>query len=178
MNRLFVALRPPAPVRRRLLAAMGGVSGAHWQDDDQLHVTLRYIGPVDARTADDVVAALEGVTGPPPTMAVRGVGRFETGDYPRAIWAGLAPGEPLAALHRKIDRALVRIGLAPERRAYLPHITLARLRRGAGGVDRFIAQRANLSTDPFTCDRFSLYESHLSSGGATYIPVAHYPLSD
>ena len=44
MHRLFVALRPPRATREQLLDAMGGVPGARWQSDDQLHLTLRFIG--------------------------------------------------------------------------------------------------------------------------------------
>ena len=51
MHRLFVALRPPAVVRQQLLAAMQGVPGARWQDDDQLHLTVRFVGDVDRHQA-------------------------------------------------------------------------------------------------------------------------------
>ncbi|WP_420145100.1 2'-5' RNA ligase family protein, partial [Sphingobium sp.] len=44
MHRLFVAIRPPADQRANLLSLMGGVEGARWQSDDQLHITLRFIG--------------------------------------------------------------------------------------------------------------------------------------
>mgnify|MGYP001113377463 CR=1 FL=1 len=57
-HRLFVALRPPRPIRARLIAAMHGISGARWQDDDQLHLTLRFIGEVDRHRAEDIAAAL------------------------------------------------------------------------------------------------------------------------
>ena len=65
MHRLFVALRPPPAIRARLLAAMGGVPGARWQDDDQLHLTLRFIGEVDRPVAEDIAAALGTIHAPP-----------------------------------------------------------------------------------------------------------------
>src|SRR3546814_10503522 len=58
MHRLFVAIRPPAAIRKALLSIMGGVEGARWQSDDQLHLTLRFIGEVDRHRADDIAAAL------------------------------------------------------------------------------------------------------------------------
>ena len=61
MHRLFVAIRPPAEIRRALTALMGGVAGARWQDDDQLHLTLRFIGEVDHHRAEDIAAALGGL---------------------------------------------------------------------------------------------------------------------
>ncbi|WP_326525201.1 RNA 2',3'-cyclic phosphodiesterase [Sphingomonas sp.] len=177
MHRLFVALRPPADVRARLIAAMGGIAGARWQDDAQLHITLRYIGPVASHLAEDIAAALEGLHAPPVTLAIEGVGRFDSGPWPNAVWAGVTPRDAIAALHRKIDHALVRAGLEPEGRAYLPHVTLARLGRDAAGVDRFLADQAMLASSAFTLDHFLLYESHLGSGGASYEPVARFRLS-
>jgi len=53
MHRLFVAIRPPAAIRAILLGAMGGISGARWQSEDQLHLTLRFIGEVDRHRAGE-----------------------------------------------------------------------------------------------------------------------------
>ena len=68
-------------------------------------------------------------------------------------------------------------GLPPEGRAYLPHVTIARLGRNAAGLDRFLADQAMLATEPFTLDHFLLYESRLGHGGARYEAVARYPLA-
>ncbi len=106
--RLFIALRPPPPVRARLLDTMEGVGFARWQGDDQLHVTLRFIGEVERPQAEDIAAALDGVRAPAFEVRVAGVGRFSD-----TLWAGLSPAEPLAALHRKVDHACVRAGLGP-----------------------------------------------------------------
>lgn len=160
-----------------LLDAMGGIARARWQDDEQLHLTLRYVGEVERSVAEDVAAALGTVHAAAITLSIAGVGAFDGGGRPGgAVWAGVAPREPLAALHRKVDAALVRAGLPPERRAYLPHITLARLSRGAGSPERFLAEQAMLASAPFTLGHILLYESHLSAGGATYEAVARYPL--
>jgi RNA 2',3'-cyclic 3'-phosphodiesterase len=178
MHRLFVGIRPPLAIRQQLEALMGGVPGARWQDDAQLHITLRFIGEVERPQAEDVALALSALRFPALDVALAGVGQFDTRGRPNALWAGLRPHEALAQLHRKIDQALVRIGLAPEGRAYLPHITLARLNAGAGTTDRFLAEHAGLSSPLFTISQFLLYESHLGHGGARYEAVARYPLQD
>ena len=59
MHRLFVAIRPPETVRERLLDLMEGMPGMRWQDDGQLHLTLRFIGEVDRPVAEDLSAALQ-----------------------------------------------------------------------------------------------------------------------
>ena len=180
MHRLFVALRPPAPIRDLLADSMDGVPAARWQDDEQLHLTLRYIGEVDRRVAEDAAEALSVIAAPAPEVAIAGVGRFEHKGCTEALWAGLTPYDPLAALHRKVDRALVTAGLAPERRAYLPHVTLARLSRGGGGeveVAAWLARNAALASAPVTMGEMILYESRLGRAGASYTPVAEFPLT-
>ena len=112
MHRLFVAFRPPPGIRALLAAAMGDVPHARWQDDEQLHLTLRFIGEVDRPQAEDVAAALGRVRSEAPTIAIAGVGRFEKGGRTDAIWAGVTPFQPLAEIHARVDRALVQAGVA------------------------------------------------------------------
>jgi 2'-5' RNA ligase len=155
---------------------MGGVAGARWQSEDQLHLTLRFIGEIDRHGARDVDAALSGVHHPRFDIALSGVGTFDRRGDPVALWAGVAPHEPLKALHNKIDQALARAGLEPERRAYTPHLTLARLPRGSGSVRGFVEASGGLTSAPFAVDEFSLFESRLTPEGAVYTRVARYSL--
>lgn len=176
MHRLFVAFALPAAIRTRLIAMMGGIPGARWQDDAQLHLTLRFIGSVDRHAAEEIALALSRVHAPPIEIALSGVGQFETRGRPNAVWAGVSPHDDLAALHRKIDQALVRAGQEPERRAYLPHITLARINAASGAADRFLEAQAGLGSPPFTLEHFALFESHLGGEGASYHIVERYRL--
>jgi 2'-5' RNA ligase len=179
MHRLFVALRPPPDIRDALADLMDGVPGARWQDDEQLHLTLRFIGAVDRPVAEDVAAALAAIQAPAPMVALNGVGRFDHRGRTESLWAGVAPHDALAALHRKVDQAIVRAGLEPERRAYLPHLTVARLPRGAQAeieVEAWLARHAGLTSAPFTLSHLILYESHLGRAGASYEPIARWPL--
>lgn len=178
MIRLFVALRPPPPIRALLAATMEGVLGARWQDDDQFHLTLRFIGEVERPLAEDIAAALGQIHADAPVVALSGVGRFERRGATTALWAGVTPHDALSTLHRKVDQACIRAGLAPEHRAYLPHMTLARLARGAAGPDaeRWIAAQAGLASAPFALSHLVLYESLLTRDGARYEPVVRWPL--
>lgn len=175
MHRLFVAIRPPAPIRQLLLAAMGGISGARWQTDEQLHLTLRFIGEIDRHGRRDVAAALGSIHQQRFEIALKGTGVFEKA-YPEAVWAGLAPHEPLKRLHKKVDQALSKVGIPPDKRAYLPHITLARLRRSSGPVGGFIERSGGLVSPPFTADWFGLFESALTPEGAVYVEIERYRL--
>ena len=175
MHRLFVALKPPPTMRDALLAVMGGVAHARWQTGDQLHLTLRFIGEVDRHQAEDIAAALGAVHHPAATLALEGIGQFDRKGRTDALWVGISPQEPVKLLHNKIDRALQRVGVAPETRAFLPHITIARFGRNAGDIGRFLE---SASVPPVTSafNEFCLYESSLGSEGPIYSIIARYPL--
>lgn len=177
MHRLFVAVRPPAAIRSLLLAAMGGISGARWQNEDQLHLTLRFIGDVDRHLAGDIHAALGAIHQAPFEIALNGIGAFERRGQADTMWAGVTPHEPLRLLHNKIDAALLRVGVAPDQRAFLPHITLARLKRSSGPVGNLLENSGGLTSPPFSVEAFALFESDLTPDGAVYSIVERYRLS-
>ena len=176
MTRLFIAIRPPPPIRALLLGAMGGVAGARWQRDDQLHLTLRFIGEVDRHGRDDLDAALAAIRHPAFDIAVQGLGTFDHRGRIDTLWAGVAPHAPLRILHNKVDQAVLRAGIPPDRRQFAPHITLARLNRSSGPVDAMLRMRGDLSSPVFRVDQFRLYESVLTPDGAHYAPLALYSL--
>lgn len=176
MHRLFVALRPPPVLRRQLLDTMGGVPGARWQDEDQLHLTLHFVGEVERPRAEDIAAGLDRVREPCPVVRLAGVGTFDRKGRVHTLWAGIAHDAGLHALQRRIERALVLAGAMPETRAFHPHVTLARLGRDAGPIEPFLRRHAGLASAAFQCDAFILFESSLGSAGATYSAVARYPL--
>lgn len=176
MHRLFVAVRPPREIRERLLSMMGGIQNARWQDDDQLHLTLRFIGEVERHLAEDIAAAIGSVHHKPFEIGLAGVGSFVKRGK-GALWAGVEPADELKRLHKKIDQACLRVGIAPDNRAYHPHITLARLGRSAGPADPFIARWSTLSSPPFLVESICLYESRLGSEGAMYTIVERYHLA-
>lgn len=176
MHRLFVAIRPPEAIRDLLIDAMDDDADFRWQTDDQLHLTLKFIGEVDRPVADDLADALGRIRSPSFDLRVAGVGRFEQRGA-GALWAGVEPREPVAALAAKIDRASLAAGIDPERRAFHPHITLARWkgRRSREAAD-FLERRRGLGSDPFAVRTFALFESRLSRHGAHYEAVADYAL--
>ena len=173
MHRLFVAIRPPEEVRQTLLGLMGGLSDLRWQSDNQLHLTLRFIGEVERPVADDVAAELCRIRFEPFSIALDGVGKFER-RRSGALWAGVRPKEPLKALAAKVERACQSAGLDPEQRAYRPHITLARWSGAAVNVDRYLDRHGGLASEPWEVEEFTLFESRLGQGGAHYEAVANY----
>jgi 2'-5' RNA ligase len=177
MHRLFVAIRPPEPIRDLLIDAMDDSPDFRWQEEEQLHVTLRFIGEVERPVADDIAAALGRIRSERFALRIDGVGRFEQRSS-GALWAGVEPRAPVAALAAKVERACQSAGLEPERRAFHPHVTLARWKgRRTREVQAFLERRRDLASPPFEVDRFILFESRLSRHGAHYEEVADYALA-
>ena len=176
MARLFVALRPPLAVVDALLDAEGDVDGARWQDEEQLHLTLVFLGEVDPRAEAELDAALSRVEALPFELRLRGVGHFERKGAPSALWAGVAPSEPLDRLQRRVVGACRSAGCAVQKRRFQPHVTLARLNRGSGPIARWLGERSMLAAPAWPVERFTLFESTLSPEGARYEALAHYPL--
>jgi 2'-5' RNA ligase len=174
MPRLFVAIRPPEPVREALLAARGGIERARWQDGDQLHLTLAFAGDVERAQADELAGALAEVESAPFPVEIAGVGHFERKGTPTAVWARVPLGEPLAQFQRRVERACRRAGLAPEKRAYRPHVTLARLPRSAGAIGDWLKTNGTLRAGPWGVAGFTLFESHLRAEGSLYRPLVDY----
>lgn len=176
MHRLFVGLRPPAANRAELLALAGGVEGARWQVEEQLHLTLCFAGEVPADLAEDAATQLGRVRMAPFPLALRGVGHFERKGMPGTLWAGIAPSDPLRMLQGQVERACRRAGLEPERRKFHPHITLARLSRVAGPIGSWLAAHGAFRGGEWLVDHMILYESHLAPSGSEYEPVVRYAL--
>ena len=176
MLRLFVAIRPPENIRDLLIDAMDDSPDFRWQDDEQLHLTLRFIGEVDRPVADDIASALGCIQSEAFELRVAGVGRFEQRSS-GALWAGVEPKTAVAALAAKVERVCQQIGLEPERRAFFPHITLARWKgRRSREVADFLERHRALRSDPFQVTQFTLFESRLSRHGAHYEAAATYTL--
>jgi 2'-5' RNA ligase len=176
MHRLFVAIRPPEAIRDLLIDAMADSPELRWVGDEQLHLTLRFIGEVERPLADDIALALSRIRSEPFELRVTGVGIFERRSG-GALWAGVEPKAPVAALAAKVERACVAAGLEPERRAFHPHITLARFNRAsASAAQAFLERNRALASPAFVVADFILYESHLSRHGPHYEAVTEFAL--
>lgn len=170
MIRLFTAIALPDRVKQNLMLYSGGLGGARWQREDQLHLTLRFIGEVDERLADDIVYALAAIRSLAFDVTIAELGTFGEKKRPRILWAGVRSNPSLMHLRAKIDTALARVGVPPETRKYHPHVTLAKLDRGAATkqLGEYLARNNTLSLMPFEVDRFHLFSSQLSQSGAIY----------
>jgi 2'-5' RNA ligase len=194
--RLFVALDIEPQIRERIAAFMNEVRGlapgVRWVQPESLHVTLKFIGERPDAIAPDIEKVLRGVSAGVFRLSFRGAGFFPSEKSARVFWIGIEAEPALAGLAAQIERVLLPLGIGAEKRAFSPHLTLARTGNGSGAPGRlsgdkpnrwFSAFQAKLSTVPApdfgTMDaaEFFLYRSQLSSRGTQYAKIARFALS-
>lgn len=176
MPRLFTALEIPRNVALSLSLLRGGLPGARWIDVENYHITLRFMGDIDGRTADEIVDRLDRIDRPEFQLSLSGIGSFGS-KKPHSIWAGVTPHPQMTALQGEIERICQRVGLPPDPRKFTPHVTLARLKSSRlDDVVHYLSGRGNFQTAPFFVPRFVLMSSKESVGGGPYLTEEIFPL--
>jgi RNA 2',3'-cyclic 3'-phosphodiesterase len=187
--RLFVALEIPAPVRDNLAAQIKELRDwpaalpyerLRWVRPENLHVTLKFIGEVEAAKLDGIRSALTAIgLDAPVDLHLRRLGFFPDEKYPRLLWVGLNASGNLPVLARDIDRALEGQGIARDGRTFTPHLTLARFEsRGLHEKLRTAIQKnSEREFGAFQAREFRLIQSKLNPSGAEYTTLASFPLT-
>jgi 2'-5' RNA ligase len=182
--RLFVALDVPEAVREQIRTLIRELEplcpGARWVRTEGLHVTLKFIGEVSLEKAGRIRAAL-GTIQPvgPVEMTFRNTGFFPNAKHPRVFWVGMEASPNLAELAAAIEAGLEPLGIAREKRAFQPHLTLARFKSEAGleKLREALGKLGPLEFGRATADSFDLYESKLRPSGAEYTKLASFSLT-
>lgn len=176
--RLFVAIDLPWDLRERLaLLASRGIPGARWVPPENYHLTLRFIGEAQGWQAEEIDHALSALRGRSFPLTLAGVGTFSKAGRPTQLWVGVQRNPTLDHLHAKIETTLQRVGLAPERRRFAPHVTLARLDNPVEAkLAAFVQQHNLFRADPVMVEHFTLFSSRLGKEQAVYIAEVEYAL--
>ena len=178
MPRLFTGIEVPPDIGLRLSLKRGGLHGARWIDPENYHITLRFIGDVDHSIASEVTDALDRLVDSEAfNIRLSHLGSFG-GDKPRALYAGVDNNPAMQRLQAAQGRGLQRLGLEPDGRKFVPHVSLARLRgTAAEDLARFMAFAGRFEPLEFEVGRFVLFSSRDSVGGGPYLVEQAYPLA-
>ena len=170
MPRLFVAIRLPDTFKSTLSELHSGLSNARWLQEDGLHLTLAFIGETDLAVQHRIEAELGAVTAPALKVELHKIGCFPLRGAPRVLWAGVEPMTELAALAESVRSALCRADLTPERRKFMPHITIARFRKPPtrAKLNGYLAAFSSFRTPAADINSFHLFSSDLQPTGAHY----------
>lgn len=181
MPRYFIAIGLPSEIKDQLAAAQpAALPGMRLIERDEMHLTLHFLGEVSADCDERLRSALASFEARAFTVSIRGVGRFPPEGEPQVLWAGVADNASLLALHAAIGAVLQRaIGYQGERRAYSPHVTLARLNSPvpANFVNEYLNANRELCTAACLVTQFALYSSDFSEGSPKYRQEAAFHLA-
>ena len=160
------------------MMAGAGIPGARWVPPENYHLTLRFIGEMPGYRAEEIDLALAALRAPGFAVTLAGVGTFHKGGRSVSLWVGVERNPALDHLQSKIETALQRCGLEPERRRFTPHLTLARLDNAPEVKLAAFVQANNLfRAEPVPIEHFTLFSSRLGKDQAVYTPEVEYQLA-
>ena len=176
--RLFVGLDLPWPIREQFDRLEGGIPGARWVPEENFHLTLRFVGEVAPIEAEEIDLALAALRGKAFDVIFAGVGTFAKAGRETQLWVGVERNPALDHLQGKVETALQRAGLPPERRRFIPHVTLARLDNAVPQKIAAFVQAHNLfRSAPVAFGHFTLFSSLLGKDAAVYTAEVEYNLA-
>ena len=178
MPRLFFGLPIPPAAAERITMIQGGIRGARWEPPEKLHLTVHFVGEVDGGTARRIIDGFADFSAPAFDLVLRGVGYFPPRNVARSLWVGAARSDALSALHRRVLARADALGLRRDRRAFTPHVTIARLRDAdMREVASFVVAHATFELPPIPVRELVLYRSVLGKRGSHYRHEAAFPLA-
>lgn len=168
-KRMFVATDLSRGLAAGLAALDPRIDGLHWIPAERLHLTLCFLGNVEDDDEHALKASLEGLAGETFSAAVKGLGCFRSRGG-LVVWAGLEdPEEQLRALSGRVVAAVREAGIAPEGKAFRPHITVGRSRHAPSPALRdFLRRNADRDFGRFEVTGVTLYSSVLRPEGPEY----------
>ncbi|PYY15303.1 MAG: RNA 2',3'-cyclic phosphodiesterase [Acidobacteria bacterium] len=179
--RLFVAIEISPDIRARItdfiLRTQPCLTNARWGRPEGLHITLKFLGNVADQRRNAIEEALGRIASRQFDVSLQNIGVFPNARSPRVLWVGIQSGPELANLATIVDGVLVQLGFEREKRAFTPHVTLARFKEGSRTQNVSSAlPESNPSFGTMTATEFHLYESKLSPKGASYSKLASFAL--
>ncbi len=176
--RVFVAALLPEEIKELVDKYLGALKplcgGVKWEKHEKLHVTLKFLGDIDELQAGRVTSAI-GKLLPnysPFEMNIAKLGGFPHLENPRVLYIGLSENEELRALQEEIEEELGSLGFVNERRRFVPHITVGRLKSRL----KLKKPLPILERTSFKIDKIGVMESELRKEGSVYTTLSLFTL--
>lgn len=184
--RVFLGLNFPLPVVRRLVDDVKGLQASvrqaglevAWVPAANIHLTLKFLGSIEPTLVEAIRDRLRARGEPraPFEIEAFGLGAFPSLERPRILWAGVKPSAPLDELAGMVESSLVELGFPAEERPFHPHLTLGRVRHGAGTLEPLLGSRAPVAYGAGRMQEIVVYQSRVLRQGAEYSVLERIPL--
>ena len=182
--RVFIAIELPGELRHKITKHVNSLRAAlpevraSWVREENLHLTLKFIGDCHVERIEPLSTALLSAANltTPFEIEIGGCGSFPSRGKPNVLWIGITDrSRRLQQLHAAIEDACAQIGFARDARSFSPHLTIARLRQ-AHGARELTPLHQQTQFEPYTARISSvcLMRSELSSQGSRYTVIARH----
>lgn len=175
--RIFIAVPLSESVKKQLQKLQVPADYVRWQSPEQMHITLKFLGELSDDEVSGLKQALTGISMTSFNLKVQQIGMFTRNDIPQVIWVGVAPDEQITQLYKAVEARCASLGFETDKRPFLPHITLGRVKRN---IQRKQVKNLLDNTEPvsFSVDSFGIYKSELHPDGAIHTLLKKFPLPD
>ena len=176
LRTFFAVAIPCPPALRPVIRSLGEMGDAIKPvSSDGLHITLKFLGETPAEQVSELTDILQQVIAeyPPFDFDLVGLGAFPRVERPEVVWAGVETGEKLIELASRLEERVEKLGYRKERRAFTPHLTLARVRRKPSPLlSELFDKHASTRFGKVKIERTTLFQSELTPTGAVYSVLA------
>lgn len=183
-KRIFIAIDISDEARSSISEYIGGLKsrfhdGVRWEHTDKLHLTVKFIGQADIETVNKLDAGLSkiGLSHSAFDLTLNGTGAFPSAKNARVLWLGIVQSSTLKSLHSAIEDICFAAGIPREKRAFSPHLTIARI-KDYHRTTELAREHLSSTFGPISLrvPRIVLYESKLLPSGSVYYVVSEHRL--
>lgn len=169
-KRLFIAIDLPEELSKGIKSLRQDIKGLKWVKPEQIHLTLNFLGDTPLSLLEQLKSELKEIKFTPFSLNTAKCGFFPNERRPSVFWLGLDESPELMQLKAQIDAKLEEIGIVCEKRKFVPHITLARIKKRLGKdlVDQLKKSGEKLKGNNFQVEQFILFASELRKEGAMH----------
>lgn len=182
--RCFVAIEIPETIRKSIAGIVDSLkksgSDVKWVSDENIHITLQFLGETEESLIPDIKDALYKILAPyyPFYIKIADVGCFPSGRRPRVIWVGMEESQSMLNLYKDITGEMVKFGYKKDARGFTPHVTIGRVKseRNMGELLGRLEELKVTDFSGFEVRNVKLMKSELKPSGAIYHSLAEIPL--
>ncbi len=180
INRLFISLDLPDSVKEQLISErdknVNTPNNIKWEHDDKLHITLKFLGDVGENITELMEHRFNEIVIEKIKCEFTNFSFFAKNGIPKILFAGFKENDELINVHKKIEKECELLGFSREKRRFMPHVTLMRIKENTNVSLLKNINNHPINIEPFNIETFSLMKSTLKPTGSVYSKVKSFKL--
>ena len=169
MARMFIGIDIPIKNKKEILLYCHGPRNIQWVDYQNFHLNLCFLGEIDRRSQNVLESSLDEMYLNQFHLNPEGIGSFDKSQREKIIWIGIKLSPELIELQRSIDKNLSILGISRDKRKFIPHITIGKMKNAKKeDLNQYLQQEMDYPLSDFQVTSFSLFSSKLRPQGPLY----------